>query len=73
MGMSTFSLMAATTAASAGVGTVTRTIWQPALATRSAWATLPAISLTGTFSIVWTAMGFVPPILMLPILTSFFN
>ena len=65
--------MAATTAASDGLGTVTRTIWQPAAATRLAWATLPAISLTGTFSIVCTAMGLVPPILMLPILTSLFS
>lgn len=38
-----------------------------------AWATLPAISLTGTFSIVCTAMGLVPPILILPILTSLFS
>ena len=63
------SLMAATTAASAGVGTVTRTIWQPALATRRACSTLPAISFTGTLSMVCTAIGSLPPIVTLPILT----
>ena len=72
MGMLTAFLTASMHLASAGVGQVTRRIWQPAASQRLAWATLPSIFSTGTFSMVCTAMDLVPPMVTLPIFTSRF-
>ena len=73
MGMLTAFFTASMHLASAALGQVTRRIWQPAASHRFACATLPAMSSTGTFSMVCTAMGWLPPMVTLPIFTSRFN
>ena len=73
MGILTAFLTASMHLASAALGQVTRRIWQPAASQRLACATLPSMSSTGTFSMVCTAMGFLPPMVTFPILTSRFS